>query len=439
MQGSVTIAKRSTQLAVLTAALVLGIAASAQASAGDDAHFIPQTTSAENAGVATTNAVPCPGGERAIGGGVRFFSFPKTLTMRRSGPVGSDGSLLDDTGAPSKWSSTIVNGGSSSVTMISYAICSASTDATQVREATFATGTDANGFNTGHTTVSCPTGQRAIGGGLVPQPGSLGFSMANGPVDETGTPSSTVSGDIPRGWFVAVNATGGNLGEQYRAYVICSTNSTATIQLASVIASAGQGQGSGVSVSTGVDCPTGQRALSGGIIDNAAYAWMIGSAPGGAGSYASSVNPGIATGWRGFIWSQVGNGVEFKVAAVCEAASSPATPPPPIVPADPSEPLPPSNVFTIGKFFRDKDKGTGAVVLNVPGPGTVALQSSKLRSQGNVATEAGEIGLSVLPRSGKPKHKLRNTGKLKAKTFLKFTPEGGTTATQKDKLKLVLN
>jgi hypothetical protein len=429
---------RAGWLAALTAGLTLSAAGLAQASAGDDAHFIPLTTPASNSGVATTQSVPCAANERAIGGGVRFFSFPKSLAIRRSAPVASAGSLLDDGGTPGAWSSTITNTGSSSVTMISYAICSASTDATQVKETTFATGTDANGFNTGHATATCPTGQRAIGGGVLANPGSVGFNMANGPVDETGTPSSTVSGDIPRGWFGAVNATGGSLGETYRVYAICSTSSTATVQLASVVASAGSGQGSGVSVSTGVSCPTGERALSGGVIDDAPYAWMIGSAPGGPGSYSSSANPGVATGWRAFVWSQVGNSVEFKVAAVCEAASSPATPPPPVDPGDPSEPQPPSNVFTIGKFFRDKDKGTGAVVLNVPGPGTVALQSSKLRSQANVATEAGEVGLSVLPRSGRPKHKLRNTGKLKAKAFLKFTPEGGTTSTQKDKLKLVL-
>ena len=67
--------------------------------------------------------------------------------------------------------------------MISYAICSA--NRCDVRAAGFR----AQGlrrFNTGRATATCPSGQRAIGGGVFPEnPGYTGFVMANGPVDET--------------------------------------------------------------------------------------------------------------------------------------------------------------------------------------------------------------------------------------------------------------
>jgi hypothetical protein len=430
-------------IAVLAAAIVVGVAGNAYAGAGDDAHFIVHTTNAGNVGSPTTDVVPCPTGERAIGGGVRFFSSPKDFSVRGSGPVSSDGSILDDGGVPSFWQTKIQNLGKSAVTMISYALCSASTDATVVRATRFLTFTPPGGYNSGSATASCPGGQVAIGGGLIPEAGTTGFVMANGPVDETGQPASTANGDTPRGWFAAVNANGGAQGEAYRVYAVCSSTSKATIQASSVIVSAGQGSGAGGT--TGVTCPAGQRALSGGVIDNAPYAWLIASAPGGPGAYNSSINPGVATGWRASFWSLKDSNVEFKVAAVCEGPTPPTpsdpTPPPgDPVPAEPPAPPPPSSSnFEFGKFYRHKDRGIGALVMKVPGPGMVSLRSALLRYQQNDTTEAGDVGLSVLARHGKAMRRLKHTGKLRTKAKITYTPDNGTPNTQKIKLTLKLN
>ena len=101
--------------------------------------------------------------------------------------------------------------------------------------------------------------------------------------------------------------------------------------------------------------------------------------------------------------------------------------------------LPPAAQFKVGRFYRDRDKGTGAIVLNVPGPGTVTLESKKLKYQVNVAAKAKDIGLSVLAAPGRPKQKLLNRGKLKAKVKLTFIPDGGSPSSQKQKLKLIYN
>ena len=190
---------------------------------------------------------------------------------------------------------------------------------------------------------------------------------------------------------------------------------------------------------TGLVCPTGQRALSGGVIDDATYAWMVSSAPGGVGNYASAGTPGIAGGWHASVWSIVGSNVLFKVAAVCEGPTAPNAPPPVIDPGDPAPPEPPavvpdtvSNNFKIGQFFKDKDKGRGAIVLNVPGPGTVTLESKRLKYQVNVAKKAKDIGLSVLAANGAARDKLERTGKLKAKVFLTFLPDGGSPSPAED-------
>jgi hypothetical protein len=436
---------RARWVVVLSAALALIGASSAQAGAGDDAHFLVQQQSISNNGSPFSNIVPCPAGERAIGGGLRWFSFPSTLAIRGSGPVDSNGLLLADGEVPAGWQNRATNLGSGSATMISYGICSASTDAMSVKAVDFFVAKDSNGFNTGRSTAVCPNGQRAIGGGVTPLgPGHTAFVMASGPVDETLQVSNTTSGDVAHGWFALIN---GPLGEVWRVYAICSATSTATIQTSSVVVTAGQGGAAG---STGVSCPTGQRALSGGVLDTAPYAWLIGSAPGGPGSYASSATPGIATGWRGFVWSVVGSNEEFKVAAVCEGPSpgSPPTPPadpgepaPPVNPAEPGNPGTPentvSNDFDVGRFYRHKDMGVGAVVLHVPGPGTVTLQSSKFKSQANTASKAEDLGLSVLAKKGPAKDKLFRTGKLKAKVKLTFYPDGGAPSSQKTKLKLI--
>ena len=220
--------------------------------------------------------------------------------------------------------------------------------------------------------------------------------------------------------------------------MICSATSTATIQIASVShRRPGRPHGSRL--------PDGSARALGWRPRHAPYAWLVSSAPGGPGYYASAGTPGIASGWRGYVWSVVGSNQEFKVAAVCEGPTAGNAPPPLMDPGEPAPPEPPSrrpprpvsNDFNVGQFFRHKDKGVGAVVLNVPGPGTVTLRSNKFKSQANVAKKAEKVGLSVLPKKGAAKDKLFRTGKLKAKVKLTFYPDGGSPSSEKTKLKLI--
>lgn len=427
---------RSMWLAPLLAVTAVTIPASAQAGAGDDAHFLVNQVTANNGTVPTSHVIACPIGEVALGGGVRYSTFPKDIVVRAGGPLSDTGGFLEEGGFPSRFQNLVQNLGTQPRSMSSYAICSASTDAKSVRVIKFTAVKGTGDFPIGRAVATCPTGQRAIGGGVIAENANYGgFVMANGPVDETTQVSSTNDGDVPVGWMGAVRA---NEGDRFRVYAICSPTSTATVQVESMVMAQNTGG------HTGLTCPTGQRALSGGVIDEAAYAWIVSSAPGSATSFASAATPGIAGGWHGSVWSVVGSNVLFKVAAVCESPTAPNAPPPVIDPGDPAPPEPPavvpdtvSNQFTIGRFYRDKDKGRGAIVLAVPGPGTVTLKSSKLKYQVNVAKEAEDVGLSVLAAEGQPRKKLLRKGKLKAKVKLTFIPDGGSPSVQKDKLKLI--
>ena len=189
---------RAGWLIPLLAVLALSIPASAQAGAGDDAHFLVHQQNAPNAGLPTKDTISCPTGELALSGGVRYFTFPKDIFIRAGGPVNEVSNLLENGGVPSRFQSIVQNQGPQSKTMVSYAICSANTDATVVRATTFTALKGSGDFPIGHATATCPTGQVAIGGGIYPEnPEYSGFIMANGPVDETSSVSSTFE-VIPR-------------------------------------------------------------------------------------------------------------------------------------------------------------------------------------------------------------------------------------------------
>jgi hypothetical protein len=114
-------------------------------------------------------------------------------------------------------------------------------------------------------------------------------------------------------------------------------------------------------------------------------------------------------------------------------------------------PLPPSNAFTFGKLKLNKKKGTGALQVNVPGPGiltavdagssgaaktsTAASISKKkapaklIKKASVTASAAGQVVLTLKP-TGAGKKVLRKKQKLKFKVLVTFTPTGGTAASQ---------
>lgn len=406
-----------------TVALALLFAAFAQATPGDDAHVVAQRTGAIANGQEGYSQIPCPSGERAIGGGIRSFPAPG-IAVRVSAPLSSSAGLLTDGQLPVQWFNRVYNGGTggpSARDFYSYAMCSASTDAT-VRIGDFQA--QAADKGKGAATVTCPAGQRAIGGGVIGQSSDVGSLAASAPVDETGVVSNTVDGDIARGWTAAVFGADAKF---FRAYAICSLTSTATVQTESMTLS------QNVHAMTPAICPSGQRALSGGVAPTGpADAIVEATLPtNDLGGNVVDSQP-VAKGWEAAVWNITGPGtVKYNVSAVCEGPSDAGTDP-----GGGGGETPPSNDFTVGELTKNKARGTATLPVTVPGPGEVVLSSAKLKEASAEADAAGSVNLK-LKATGNAKKKLKRKGKLKAAAEISFTPTGGTESSQTEKLKLV--
>jgi hypothetical protein len=176
----------------------------------------------------------------------------------------------------------------------------------------------------GTTTVMCPAGTRATGGGAAPSPpASLTVDIYrvfySAPVDENGLASTTDAGDIPRGWQVSV----GNFGptpKTFKAFVLCSANSDAIIATS-------QPSPSGV-LDVAVVCPGGRRAIGGGvgkindtvIPGNVTPNPMHQTGPVDATlTFAGTQDGDTAAGWRTVVTSTATYGDRFF--AVCSADS----------------------------------------------------------------------------------------------------------------------
>ena len=423
------------RLASVTLALTLAIAANAQAGAGDDARVLTeQINGISNTGPNNVAArtVGCDFGERALGGGIRALPVQTTTPVSYSSPFASSQQGAPFTGlVPNQWRSRARNLGTQTRNFIAFAVCSASSDATLVSIDTSATpSNEGAGLFESISVALCPGGQRAVGGGaFVDEFGAPATNLQqSGPVDETGQPANTVSGDIARGWQASALTTANGAG--LRVYALCSAASLATVQIVSKELAASTG---------GFDtaqCPTGTRALSGGVTTSGNPSSSINSiAPASSAGGPLSVGPPqVAQGW----FTNVFNGATtrtYHFAAVCEGPA-PASPTPPADPPTPVDPVAPSNAFTIGGLSRNRDRGTGSLPVAVPGPGTVSLTSARLKPETIAAAAAGTVVVPV-KAAGDRKRKLRRTGKLKASAAITFAPTGGTPATQTIRVKLL--
>ena len=412
------------RFATITLALTFCLAATARAAAGDDARLVYAETPQVGTGTIATAPVPCAGGQTALGGGLRPFSGG-TMWIQESGPQAASGALLATGERPGRWFSSVYNNSGQSHGFATYAVCSASSDAT-AHTTTLGVSNSPDGAKQGSGTMPCPDGQRAVGGGIL----GAGQLEASGPVDETFQSSNTVTGDIPRGWFVSM-VTDSAIPPTYRMYALCSPTSTATLAVDTEDLTPGE-----VS-SIGVGCPGTQRLLSGGVIGAIPRGEIVGSGAAqnnGLAYAAQDTNnaPTTGFGWRAQV-RNIGAQATYKVAAVCEAP----TPGGPTDPTDPDPPAtPPSNDFTIGKLTKNRDRGTATLALTVPGPGTVAVESPKLKEQTAPVAGAGEVSVK-LKADGNAKQKLKNKGKLKAAAEISFTPTGGVAASQDKRVKLV--
>jgi hypothetical protein len=94
----------------------------------------------------------------------------------------------------------------------------------------------------------------------------------------------------------------------------------------------------------------------------------------------------------------------------------------------------PTNSFTLGKLKRRRN---GTAVLNavVPNPGTLVASGKGVRSPVLDVPAAGPAAL-VIRAKGKRKRRLVETGKVKLKASITFTPAGGAPSTLPRKVKL---
>jgi len=102
--------------------------------------------------------------------------------------------------------------------------------------------------------------------------------------------------------------------------------------------------------------------------------------------------------------------------------------------------LTPTSDFTFGKLKR-KPNGTAVLTVNVPNPGALKVSGKGVRgsSAGAVAAKkvpaAGTAKLVIRAR-GKKRAKLADTGKVKVKAKIVYTPTGGVANTKSRKVKL---
>lgn len=172
-------------------------------------------------------------------------------------------------------------------------------------------------------TVTCPAGERAVGGGVgfagATSP-TFGYVQQSGPVDETGSITTTESGDVAKGWSVSVFNNSGSAGSDFRVFAICSASSDATI-----VANPFTVQPRSVNGAS-VDCPSGKRALGGGVdqpgATNPLFGWVQSSGPvDGTGTTANTDSGDAAEGWYASVYNFGGTTRDFHVFAICSPDS----------------------------------------------------------------------------------------------------------------------
>jgi hypothetical protein len=304
--------------AIVGAALaaVLGFAAYAFARTAGDATIWGTTFTA---GRGLTGAYArCPADMRVVGGGV-LNTGGHGVAVGASGPLDSTVSApINPTNAAksttdgdiaTQWYAGVANASSEPAFERVFALCSTSSDAT-VQVTRFAIA----GRSTGVRSVKCPTGQRAVGGGVIEYSWPDNRILASGPLDSSGKITSTTDGDVATQWYSAVHNLP-NHTVDFKAFAVCSRDSMATIDATSFSVGA---TATGYATTT---CPTGMRALGGGIIQEgpARFLRVLDSGPLDPSGVAANVSDGaIAQKWYAAIENRNTQGVNFKVLAVCE-------------------------------------------------------------------------------------------------------------------------
>ena len=261
----------------------------------------------------------CPGGERALGGGVVQSGFPEGA-VASSGPLDGSGrpARTHDGDKAKQWYASAVNYSSGVMDFKVFAICSGDSTA---RLALESFRTDSN--EPGHAIAKCPSGKRALGGGVIspraPQSPDDHAVIASGPLAATGGFSAIDDGDKATRWYgAAFNNNAGVNHSRFRVYAICASDSNATAQRSRF------GVDSPGTDWANSECPGDRRAVGGGVIPSSGAArrfYVRASGPLDSTSETENTQDGdAATQWYAAVVNNGGGQPRnFEVLALCES------------------------------------------------------------------------------------------------------------------------
>jgi hypothetical protein len=263
----------------------------------------------------------CPTGTRVVGGGVGADSDPEAFWVRQSGPLDPSGVFAStNTGDVAiSWFGDVANNTASNLLVKVFAICSKSSDALVV-----AAPLDVGPHNVGVARPTCPSGSRALGGGVgvVVGNSALEYVQRSGPLDDSGSFARTPAGDYASSWYVSMY-NGAADQHAFKAFALCSSSSKATLAKATVSVLPGSGGGDTAT------CPAGSVAVGGGLGSDGIDAlpdYVKASGPRRAGGSGDDVRTGdVANGWYASFHNGDASTRDLAVFAICAKAAAPTT------------------------------------------------------------------------------------------------------------------
>jgi Ca2+-binding RTX toxin-like protein len=245
----------------------------------------------------------------------------------------------------------------------------------------------------GDATATCPTGKRAVGGGVGQTQSTsptFGYPQQSGPVDETGTFASTRTGDVARGWSASVfnNSNAGT--REYRVFAICSASSDATIAANPFTVEPRTVN------SASIDCPAGKRAIGGGLgqpdATSPLFGWIQGSGPVDAtGTTANTESGDVGESWFASAFNFGATARDFHVFAICSADSD-ATIAAKVLSVAPGKVVDATVACSAGKRVVGGGVGQSSAVN---APRGYLQESAPVDATGEIAnTDSGEVGRS---------------------------------------------
>lgn len=267
-------------------------------------------------GVPTNNGVEgvvtCPGGERALGGGIVQEGPIGDVDLRASGPLDASGTMAGtrDGDRPVSWYGAASNFTGSPRNFRLFVVCAEANVVVETSKFEMPTGEGKQ------KSVSCHGSRRVVGGGVIQNGDSGGsFVRESGPTDGGGY-ASTGDGEVAKEWFAAMHNQGGST--YFKVFAVCAKDSHAKLQVTKrkLPAQATQRDAE-------ADCPGQQRALGGGVLHSRGlngYYGLTASAPLDSSGVATNTGAGDKPKvWYGGIDNIFGDPkATYKVLAICE-------------------------------------------------------------------------------------------------------------------------